>query len=62
MMPIYPVNHVQPNAQALRQQHHRALSVCHLVDDQGQEIQITETMIIKACEALRRRCHLPHKA
>ncbi len=39
-----------------------AFGVCHLVDDQGREIQITETMIMNACEALRRRCHLPNKS
>lgn len=39
-----------------------AFGVCHLVDEQGREIRITETMIMNACEALRRRCHLPNKS
>jgi hypothetical protein len=62
MMPIYPASHVQPVTRPVHPHGRRAFSVCHLVDEHGKEIQITEAMIMSACEALRRRCHLPQKS
>jgi len=43
---------VQPSMQQLQ----RAYAVCHLLDEQGREVQITEHMIQHACQALRQRC------
>lgn len=36
-----------------------AYATCHLLDEQGREIQITEHMILNACQALRQRCRRP---
>ena len=40
-------------------QHQRAFTAAYLVDEQGREVQITEHMIQRACQALRQRCHRP---
>ncbi|MFA9202871.1 MAG: PA1571 family protein [Flavobacteriales bacterium] len=37
----------------------RAYATCHLLDEQGREVQITERMILGACQALRQRCRRP---
>ncbi|GAC1608556.1 MAG: hypothetical protein NVS3B3_13390 [Aquirhabdus sp.] len=34
----------------------QAYGVCHLVDEQGREIAITETMILNAFASLKKRC------
>jgi hypothetical protein len=36
--------------------HMQAYGVCNLVDDQGREIEITETMILNAFASLKKRC------
>lgn len=36
--------------------HMQAYGVCHLVDEQGREIAITETMILNAFASLKKRC------
>ncbi|AXI03086.1 PA1571 family protein [Aquirhabdus parva] len=33
-----------------------AYGVCHLVDEQGREIKITEAMILDAFASLKKRC------
>lgn len=40
----------------------RAYATCHLLDEQGREVQITEHMILSACQALRQRCRRPKQA
>lgn len=37
----------------------RAYATCHLLDEQGREVKITEHMILNACQALRQRCRRP---
>ena len=61
-MPHYPTSLTTQTTRRPAYPANRAFGVCNLVDEQGREIQITEHMIMNACEALRRRCHLPHKA
>ena len=36
--------------------HMQAYGVCNLVDEQGREIEITETMILNAFASLKKRC------
>ncbi len=36
--------------------HSQAYSMCHLVDEQGREIKITEAMILNAFASLKKRC------
>ncbi len=45
-------NHSAQNGMA----HMQAYGVCHLVDEQGREIEITETMILNAFASLKKRC------
>jgi|GEM_PF-2527704 hypothetical protein len=61
-MPHYPTSLTTQTTRRPAYPANRAFGVCNLVDEQGREIQITEHMIMNACEALRRRCHLPQKS
>jgi hypothetical protein len=58
-MSSYPAQMSQ-SVQITLQQVQRAYGTCHLLDEQGREVQITEHMILSACQALRQRCR-PHK-
>jgi hypothetical protein len=44
------------NSAQLGMAHMQAYGVCHLVDDQGREIEITESMILNAFASLKKRC------
>jgi hypothetical protein len=44
------------NSVQLDMVHSQAYSVCNLVDEQGREIKITETMILNAFASLKKRC------
>lgn len=57
-MSSYPAQMSQSHT-AQSQHMQRAYGVCHLLDEQGREVQITEHMILNACQALRQRCPRP---
>ncbi len=44
------------NSVQLDMAHSQAYSMCNLVDEQGREIKITETMILNAFASLKKRC------
>ncbi len=57
-MSSYPAQMSQ-STQSTVQHMQRAYATCHLLDEQGREVQITEHMILNACRALRQRCRQP---
>ncbi len=57
-MSSYPVQMNQSTQPAMQHVQH-AYATYHLLDEQGREIQITEHMILNACQALRQRCRRP---
>ena len=54
-MSSYPAQMNQSSTSPV-QSMQRAYATCHLLDEQDNEVQITERMILGACQALRQRC------